>query len=106
MADTLKRLSGPVFVATSASTHYTVPASTTATVRAIHVANETGSSANFTLSVGTDGAGKRLFKDVPIAANDVLDWTGTLVLSAAEVIQAVAGTGSALTLTMSGVETT
>lgn len=106
MADTLKRLSGPTLLTTSAVTQYTVPGSTTATVRSIHVANETGTAATFTLSLGTDGAGKRLFKDVSVPANGVLDWSGTVILAAAEVLQALAGTGSALTLTVSGVEST
>lgn len=106
MADTLKRLSGPAILSNAAATVYTVPGGTTTTIRNIHVCNETGSMATFTLSVGTDGAGKRLFMSVPILANDFLDWSGSLVVGAAEVIQAYSGTNSALSLTMSGVEST
>jgi hypothetical protein len=106
MADTLKRLSGPTPLTTSAVTQYTTPAATTTAVRSIHVANESGSAATFTLSLGTDGAGKRLFPAMSIAANSVLDWTGNIVLNAGEILQALSGTGAALTLVISGVEET
>lgn len=105
MADTLKRLAGPSLLTASAATLYTVPASTTATLRNIHVCNETGTAATLTMSIGTDGAGKRLFMAFPVPGNDVVDWSGMIVMVAAEVIQAFSGTASALTLVVSGVET-
>jgi len=104
MADTAKRLSGPTALTTSAVTQYTVPASTTTILRSIHAANETATVATFTLSIGTDGAGKRLFMALPIGGNDAFDWTGFIVLAAGEVLQALAGTAAAITLTTSGVE--
>jgi hypothetical protein len=106
MADTQKRLSGPTLLTASAATQYTVPAATSAILRSIHVANETATAATFTMSIGTDGAGKRLFMGCSVAANDVLDWSGFIVLNTAEVVQALSGTASALTLTTSGVEVT
>lgn len=106
MADTLKRLAGPSALTTSAATYYTVPSSTTATLRSIHVCNETATAATLTLSIGADGAGKRLFYQVSIPGNGFLDWSGVQVMSAAEVVQALSGTSSALTLTISGVEST
>lgn len=105
MADTLKRLAGPSLLTASAATVYTVPASTTTTLRNIHVANETATSATLTMSVGTDGAGKRIFMAVPVLGNDVIDWSGVIVLAAGEVVQAFSGTASALTIVVSGVET-
>ena len=104
MADTAKRLSGPTLLTAAAATQYTVPASTTAILRNIHVSNETAIAATFTMSIGTDAAGKRLFTAFTVGANDVLDWSGFIVLAAAEIIQAFSGTASALTLTISGVE--
>ncbi len=104
MADTAKRLSGPTALTTSAATQYTVPGSTKAVLRSLHVANESGSSADFTASIGTDGAGKRLFKNVPVGVGDSFDWSGFIVLDAAEVVQALASAGTALTLTLSGIE--
>lgn len=104
--DTLKRLAGPVSLAGAAATVYTVPALTTTSLRSLHVTNETGASATFTMSIGVDGAGKRWFYNVPVANGDPgLDWSGVQVLTAGEVLQAYSGTASALTLTISGVET-
>ena len=104
MARIAKRLAGPALVTNSAATVYTVPSSTKAVVRHIHVQNPTGSSVAFTISIGTDAAGTRLFDAYVIAAGTVLDHYGAYVLSAAEIIQAVAGTNNVLTLTISGDE--
>jgi len=106
MADTLKRLAGPSSLTNSASTVYTVPAATTTVVRDITVANVTGSAATFTMSIGSDAAGTRLFSAVSIPANSTFQRTGNIVLAATEVIQAYSGTNAALTLTLSGVEST
>jgi len=104
MADTAKRLSGPALLTAAAATQYTVPASTTAILRNIHVSNETANAATFTMSIGTDAAGKRLFTAFSVPGNQTFDWSGFIVLAAAEIIQAFSGTASALTLTVSGVE--
>ena len=106
MADTLKRLSGPTALTTSAVTQYTTPGGTTTTIRNIHVCNESGSDATFTLSIGTDGAGKRLYKGQTVPANDAFDAGLSVVLAATDVVQALASTGAALTLVLSGVEST
>jgi hypothetical protein len=106
MADNLKRLSGPLLLTGSAATVYTTPALTTATVRTVHVCNETGTAATFTLSLGADGAGKRLFMAITVPANGVLVLGTNVILAAAEILQAYSGTASALTVTISGVEST
>ncbi len=103
--DVLKRLSGPTALTASAATQYTAPALTTTTIKAIRVANETGTAATLNISVGTDGANKRFIFGLSIPANGSYDWQGTVVLAAAEIIQAYSGTASALTMMMSGVET-
>ncbi len=104
MSDTLARLVGPLAIGASAATVYTVPVGTTTTVRSIHVSNETASPRTFRLSIGADGAGKRLFYDVPVSPGDPgFDWTGSVVLTAGEVIQAQADNATALTLVISGV---
>lgn len=103
MADTLARVCGPVALAAAAATVYTSTGVTT-TIRNIHVTNESGASAAFTLSIGTDGAGKRMFFQVPIGNGTAgFDWSGTLVLAPGELIQAYASAATALTLVMSGV---
>ena len=106
MTDTLARIVGPVALANAAATVYTVPAATTVTLRSIHVTNETGVQHTFRLSVGADGAGKRLFFDVPVSPVDPgFDWTGSVVMAAGEVLQAYAEVASALTLIVSAVVT-
>lgn len=104
MADLLVRLAGPVALTTSATTVYTVPASTRTAARSLRVVNEGASAATFTVSVGTDGAGKRVWFAQAVQPGDGYDWTGNLILVAAEVLQAYASANTTLTLTMSGVE--
>lgn len=105
MADTLKRLAGPTALTNAAVTQYTVPALTTTTIRSIHVCNESAASHDFTLSIGADGAGKRIFKNQQVGIGDSFDWTGNIVLAAGEVLQALADAGAVLTLVVSGIET-
>lgn len=106
MADTAKRLSGPSALTTGAVTQYTVPGSTVTILRSIHVNNTHASTtANFTMSIGTSAAGTQLFTAHPIPAGSTLDWSGFIVLNAADTIQAL-GSATTLTLTMSGVEVT
>lgn len=106
MARTPKRLAGPAQVSNAAATKYTVPASTKTQVRHIHVQNPSGSAVTFTLSIGADAAGVRIFDAYSIAANSILDHFGIYVLDATEVIQAFAGTNNILTLTIDGDEIT
>lgn len=106
MADTLKRLAGPTQLTNSASTVYTTPALTTAVVRDITVANTTAGAVTFTLSVGADAAGTRLYSAVSIPANSTFQRTGNIVLAAGETLQAYASANSSLTLTINGVEST
>jgi hypothetical protein len=106
MTDTLTRIAGPTSLSNAAATVYTTPAATTTSITNVHVANESGATATFTLSIGADAAGKRYFYQINIFANDVFDWTGLIVLAATEIIQAYSGTNAVLTLTMSGVQVT
>src|SRR3954451_11233678 len=111
MADTAKRLSGPALLTASAATVYPVPASTTTILPSVPAskhaaAAEPATAATFTMSIGTDAAGKRLWTALTIPGNQSFDWSGFIVLAAAEIIQAFSGTASALTLTTSGVEVT
>lgn len=106
MAKTAKRLAGPALVTDTAATKYTAGAATKAEVRHIHVQNASGSAVTFTLSIGGDAAGTRLFDAYSIAAGAVLDHFGYYVLEPAEIIQALAGTTNVLTLTIDGYELT
>lgn len=112
MAKTPKRLAGPALVTNAAATKYTVPAGTKTIVRQIHVQNPSGGAVTFTLSIGADAAGTRLFDSLSIPAaaagvsDSARDYFGYWVLEAAEIIQALAGTTNILTLTIFGDEFT
>ena len=104
MADTLKRLAGPSQLASSSTTVYTVPAATTTVLRNIRVVNTTAGAVTFTMSIGADAAGTRIYNAYSVAANDLYDWSGCIVLGAAETLRAYASAATSLTLTVSGVE--
>lgn len=106
MADTAQRFYGPAQPGTSAATIYTVPGSTTSILRHMRIANTTGTSATITMSIGADAAATRIFDAVSIPGDSVLDWSGFMVMDAAEILQAFQGTSSALTVTISGVDVT
>lgn len=99
-----KRLHGPALVTNAAATKYTVPASTLTIVRHVHVQNPSASAVSFSMSIGADAAGTRLFSTYNIGAGQVLDHWCYYVLAAAEIIQALAGTTNILTLTIDGDE--
>lgn len=97
-------MAGPALVSNAAATKYTVASGRRALVRSIHISNPTASAVDFTLSIGADAAGTRLFDGFPIPADSVYPYFGLHVLEAAEVIQAFAGTNNVLTLTITGEE--
>lgn len=103
--DTSKRI-GPTLLIGSAATLYTVPASTKFLMRSMHIANVTGSDRTFTLSIGTDATGTRLYGSQKIYANSVIDWSGFMPLDAAEIIQGLADATNAVVVTIGGVEVT
>ena len=108
MARTPTRLAGPAQVANTATTIYTVPASTKTIIRHIHVQNPSGSPVTFTLSIGTDAAAKRLFDAFSIPAeaagvtSNIIDHWCYYVIEAAEVIQVNSGSNNILVITMDG----
>lgn len=100
-----KRLISPTTLTTSASSAlYTVPAGYTAIIKQIVVTNTTSSVATFTFYIGTASAGNALFSGTSVAANDTVIINLSQVLSATETLRALASTGTALNLTVSGVE--
>lgn len=112
MPRTAKRLVGPALIATGPTTVYTVPALTKTIIRWIHVSNPSGSAVTFTLSVGADAAGTRLWStySIPAAAAGVTDSVREiypyLVMDAAEILTLSAGTNNILTITIGGDEIT
>ena len=103
--DTAKRLYGPTTLAAAAADTYTVPASTTAIIRSIILTNGDTAARTFTLSIGADAAGTRLYDAVSIAANTTLYVPTFIVLTATQKIQAFADTANKVNLTLNGIET-
>jgi hypothetical protein len=95
------RLAGPALVTNSAATKYTAPAGG-ALVRSIHVSNPTASVVDFTLSIGTDAAGTRIFDAYPFPADYAHTFWVYVALTNAEIVQAFAGTNNVITLTLGG----
>lgn len=108
MAGTPLRLVGPAQLTAAAATIYTTPSvpagfqGVKTVVRHLHVQNPSGSTVTFTLSIGTDAAGKRLYDAYSIAAGQVLDVFCYYALAATEILQAFAGTASVLVITIDG----
>lgn len=96
----IRRIHGPAQVSNAAATKYTAPAGIRATIRHMHVSNPSGAVVKFTMSIGLDAAGVRIFDAYSIAAGDVLDHYGIYALEPGEVVQAFADTTNILTLTI------
>jgi hypothetical protein len=99
-----KRMAGPAQVSNAAADKYTVASGRRGIIRHVHVQNPSSSSVTFTMSIGADAAGVRLFDAFSISPNSVLDHFCYYVLEAAEKIQALAGTTNILVLTIDGDE--
>lgn len=106
MADTSKRLAGPLQLASSATTIYTVPGATTAVIRMIHLSNPTATDKTVTISIGADAAGTRIFDAFTIPALSVFGYPCNFVMDAAEVLQAFCSSATSVVIVVSGVETT
>jgi hypothetical protein len=85
---------------TTSSTLYTVPTNTTAIIKHLAIANTSASAVTVTLSFG----GVTYVNALSIAPNTVQNVDLTMIMSASESITASAGTTSAATLHISGVE--
>ena len=96
------RFVGPAAVATGPTTQYTVPAVSLAVLRHLHLSNPSASAVTFTLTIGADAAGVRLFGAYSIAAGAVFDHFCYYPVVAAEIITTSAGTNNILVMTLSG----
>lgn len=112
MPRTAKRLYGPAQIASGPATVYTVPSLTKTIIRYIQLSNPSGSAVTFTMSIGADAAGTRLFAtySIPAAAAGVTDsvrqiW-GYWVMDAAEILTLSAGTNNVLVIAVFGEEIT
>lgn len=108
MADASGRIYGPAQPGTGNAVIYTVPAATTVVVRNIHICNTTANNATISLAIDASAAtaANCWLSALSIPGNSSYDWSGFLHLDAADTLQALQGTASALTVTISGVITT
>lgn len=107
MATTLKVLGQSAPAATTETTLYTVPASTSTVVSSLVVANRGAVADAFRVSVAVAGAATAnkdyLFYDIPIAANDTFIATIGITLATTDVVRVYAGT-TALSFSLFGQE--
>jgi hypothetical protein len=94
----------------SLATYYTVPGSTTATVRAITLCNTDSVARTVSLhliaSGGSAGALNQIFKDVSLNAGETLIDDSTRALNAGDFLQAVASVTGVVALRVDGAEIT
>lgn len=107
MAGTPKRLAGPVAMSNTLTTNVYNQSSALIydVVKHIHIVNKTGSSATFSLWVGATGAnaaGTELFTGKTIAANDCLDWYGSMRMDSTDFLVGGASAATTLTITING----
>jgi len=107
MAGTIKRLAGPVALSATMTTNIFNQGSALilSTVRHIHIANKTSAAATFRIFLGATGAnaaGTELFFDKTIAAFDVYDSYGALLLTSADFLVGGASVATTLTITIEG----
>jgi nicotinamide mononucleotide (NMN) deamidase PncC len=95
---------------TSYATAYTVPGATSCIVKEIVVCNTTGSAVvldvSFVASGGTAGVANNVIAQHQIGAYSTVSYTYAQVMATGGFISIKAGTGAALTITISGVEIT
>lgn len=96
------RVHGPAALSNSAATKYTVPANSKFVIRKIHVYNPGSGSVNFTMSIGTDAAGTRIFDAVPVLEDVPFNEYGPYTLEETEIIQALGSVNNQATLTIEG----
>ena len=66
--------------------------------------HEGASSRTFRVSIGADGAGKRLYFNQPIEPGETKTWEGAIELADADVLQGLASAASEITVTGSVIE--
>jgi hypothetical protein len=106
---TLKRISGPAFLASSVANIYTPPTGTGCTpyvvIRHIHIANKTAASATFSLYIGATGgsaSGTEIFKDQTVAANSAFDYFPITFMASTDFLTGLASAANTLVITVEG----
>jgi hypothetical protein len=102
MARVPTRVHGPAQVSNAATTKFTNTSGESFILRHVHVYNPGTGTATFTMSIGTDAAGTRLFDAYPVLEDVPLDHWCYYVLTGTETIQALSGTNNQLVLVLDG----
>ena len=109
MATTYKVLGQSAPSATTATTLYTVPASTSAVISTINVCNRAATTDTFRIAIRPAGAtlatSHYIAFDSPIPANDSINITAGISLATTDIITVYGGTAN-LTFTAFGAEIT
>jgi len=94
-------------LATAATTQYTVPASRQDVIKDMEFANTTGAAITLIVNVvptgNSAGTANQVLPTVSIPGNQVLHWTGTIVMNAGDFIS-TATSATGITATVSGME--
>lgn len=104
MPDIRTRLFGPALLTNAAATKYTAPPNTLAVIKHLRVSNPSGSPVNFTMSIGADAAGTRIYDAVSIPAGGAIETFCMYTLEEGEIVQALGSTTNVLVLTLDGIE--
>jgi len=105
---TLKRISGPAYLAASATNIYTPPASTIYTViKHIRLVNKTAGAVTATLYVGATGGssgGTEVLEAKSVAAHDYLDlfFSPGLRMDSTDFLSGLASAGTSIAITVMG----
>lgn len=103
MAEITNRAYGPAHLAATATTLFSVAAGKRLTIRYIHVQNGDTVERTFTLSVGTDAAGTRIFDAVTVPARTAYMFPVGITLEPTETLQGSASIASKIVLVVNGV---
>lgn len=105
MAETFKLLYQNQVPAT-ATTLYTVPSATSTLVKTMRIVNTSASAATIKIWQNGTANANTILPTTSIDAGGFAEFEGTFTLGAADYISAQAGTASAITITIWGVELT
>lgn len=99
-----RRLAGPLQLGLAATTIYTAPSDSVGVIQYLLVQNPSASAVTFTMSLGADSAGNRLYDAVSIPAHGRLETRCFYTVDPGEEIQAFAGTATTLVIMLNGNE--
>lgn len=103
MADTLKRIVGPVNIASGTSTVFTGTTAHVYTIKNIKIVNTTGAAITLVLGIGGVTAAFQILPTTTIDAGGFGEFDGLLVLTGTDTLQANAS-ATGLTITVSGLD--